>query len=824
MPKKMPVKRVTKKVRKKGKPKSIGVGPGKSYPEELRDKKALQTLYIQKRRSKESFRRLHEISVDFDTSTIRWDVRLACKYDLQKFGEEYFPSVTYLPPADYHIDIIKKLQLAFLGTHKSAIGVPRGGGKDSWLNIALMWGSAYAHKLMPFLIGSTETSALETLDFIKKNWFTSDKLRYDFPEIGYPIFRTGNNHFGAKGQTFNCYNTDLVWAAQDVQYGNLLLLEDQAKPFLDNDPDILSYLGMREFRNLEGDKYKAPAWFPRSGGIAIQVTGIDGQIRGRTFTHPVTLELRRPDIVVLNDIQKDQNATSPTICDKLVKRIDGAVGGLGGPDKDISAIMLATVIEEDDVSDRYLSRDKKPDWSPERHPMVRQWPEGITNYDIDVATEAGKHWTKYGELRVDSMKQYDDIRLATQYYQGHREEMDKGFIISWEARYSKKGGEISAIQSAMNKKFHSPLTFPSEYQNAPRRSEYLNFAPIVRGRQLAEKTTQLPKGYAPLDTTHVVVGIDPGDEYLQYMVLACDMYYSGAFIEWGTFPEEPMRHRYWRKNQAAGWRYLSKRFLEANPEQFAHADLLDKSKRKYAKIGKFSAPIEAKIYWGLGKLCDYLLKKVYPKFESATPQDLRVSRICIDSGAFTEVVRRFIRDRADPRIISSQGLAPKPSQRQFEEYERRKGWIFEDMTSPGTKEIKWYYAPSPSDNMYEMRIDVDRMKSFLFQRLHQPIGTTGSIYLYNDTPENHEMICDQICESEYPEPDTQRGKTKDLWKSRNQFDNEGLDTAVLCLAMASMCGSRLKIQEQDESNLNSKRKKRKSLSKIWEEKRGRKAS
>ena len=68
-------------------------------------------------------------------------------------------------------------------------------------------------------------------------------------------------------------------------------------------------------------------------------------------------------------------------------------------------------------------------------------------------------------IRADSLRENGTIDRATAFYATHREEMDEGAEIAWEARYNPD--ELSAIQHAMNLRFLDEVAFWAEYQNEP---------------------------------------------------------------------------------------------------------------------------------------------------------------------------------------------------------------------------------------------------------------------------------------------------------------------------------------------------------------------
>jgi hypothetical protein len=84
-------------------------------------------------------------------------------------------------------------------------------------------------------------------------------------------------------------------------------------------------------------------------------------------------------------------------------------------------------------------------------PGHRQWtrPGGkkkcYGRYFCQKTRSDEKLWTKYAELRAESLRSRGDISLATQFYGSNRLAMDLGSRIAWPERYNHD--ELSAIES-----------------------------------------------------------------------------------------------------------------------------------------------------------------------------------------------------------------------------------------------------------------------------------------------------------------------------------------------------------------------------------------
>ena len=722
-------------------------------------------------------------------ANIDWTRRLACKRDLKLFNETYLDKVFYLGWSTDQLECIRKTEIVFLDGGMFAVAMPRGGGKTAIVRGGIIWGSAYAHRTFPFFIGSTQPKAVQTLAAIKTFWYRSQTLRQDFPEIAYPVFRLENRFHLARGQLFKGESTHIDWGSDSIRFPCLLLPKEDADKYLKHDEDSLTYL----------DEFDS--WIPKSAGVLIGTSGIDGSIRGESETHPILLTQPRPDLVLLDDIQKDQKADSPAACDKIIRLVDGAVQGLAGPGEHIAALMPCTVIREGDAADTYLDRLKKPDWKGQRCSMVIKWPDGINNQQIGMTSKPGKLWNEYDEQRRKSLRIHEDIRLATKFYKRHRKAMDKGFVISWEDRFTRKHNnkhyiELSAQQHAMNLRLRSPETFPSEFQNQGRKLIKEGEVMITSG-QLAEKITSIDRRSLPVDVQHLAGFLDIQNEGLFFAVLGLAPDFSGVVADYGTFPF--IKTRYFTKGQMEGWGLLTRDFFKKYPEH--------KDKAIRTESGKVRAPLEAKIYHALSNAVPWLLNLEFVK-QDQHQTIMKIQRLGIDTrwGQASDCIKQYIREAGFQNVVPYYGQSFPPTRKQLEEYELTKGWFFEHQAHPQIREAKWVIRPNP-DGMFYLAADVNRLKDFLFARLASPPGSLGSISLFNAPPEQHEMFADHVCSSEYPEPVTARGVTKNQWTTREgRPDNDWLDCLVGCCAIGSALGACL-VSNQDGTATKTPRRK-----------------
>ncbi|EHD21543.1 MULTISPECIES: phage terminase large subunit [Brenneria] len=183
--------------------------------------------------------------------------------------------------------------------------------------------------------------------------------------------------------------------------------------------------------------------------IKVQVAGSGKKLRG--LRHGPY----RPDLVVLDDIENDEQVRSPEQRDKVDNWLKKTVLPLGGAGAKFDVVYIGTILHYDSVLSRTL---KNPLWKAARFKAVIQWPVNMSLWD---------EWEEI--LRNNGS---DGEWMATGFYQNHKAEMDEGAAVSWSAR------PILTLMLIRARDGHS--TFDSEYQNDPVSGEDAPFANCIQ--------------------------------------------------------------------------------------------------------------------------------------------------------------------------------------------------------------------------------------------------------------------------------------------------------------------------------------------------------
>ncbi|HEY9212073.1 MAG TPA: phage terminase large subunit [Ancylobacter sp.] len=168
-------------------------------------------------------------------------------------------------------------------------------------------------------------------------------------------------------------------------------------------------------------------------GVRIEGVGSGMKLRGRRHGP------HRPDLVILDDIENDENVRSPDQRDKLESWVLKAVLKLGPADGSLDLLHIGTVVHWDAV---ILRNSKRPGWKVFRFKALMALPD-------DLAL-----WEKFEEILLN-----DGENLAREFYENNQVWMDAGAVLNWPA--------MQTLLQLMMERIESPSAFASEQQGEP---------------------------------------------------------------------------------------------------------------------------------------------------------------------------------------------------------------------------------------------------------------------------------------------------------------------------------------------------------------------
>lgn len=167
--------------------------------------------------------------------------------------------------------------------------------------------------------------------------------------------------------------------------------------------------------------------------VRIEGVGAGQKLRGRRHG-PF-----RPDLVVLDDIENDENVRSPEQRDKLETWLLRAVLKLGAADGSMNLFYIGTVLHHDAV---ILRMARKPGWHLARFKALMQMPNNMTK------------WETWEEILRN-----DGEGAAHDYYKANKEDMDEGAVLNWP--------DMQSLEQLMMQRAESLSAFATEQQGEP---------------------------------------------------------------------------------------------------------------------------------------------------------------------------------------------------------------------------------------------------------------------------------------------------------------------------------------------------------------------
>ena len=624
----------------------------------------------------------------------------SCRYNLRLFCETYNPEAFYHGWSDAHLEAIARIEEAVLTGALYAFAMPRGSGKTTLSRMATLWAASYAHRKYVYIIGANQGKAEDSLEALKVWMRFLPIYAEDFPHVAAPAIALNGIANRASGQTCNGDSTMIAWGKHKVVLPTV------------HDP---------------GDK----ELMAETSGIIIASSGLTGDgIRGSLHT-TTTGELVRPDLVLLDDPQTDESAASPSQNEKRERLIAGAVLGMAGPGKSISAVMPCTVIQRDDMVDRLLNREKHPLWRGTRSKMLTSMPTNMAAWE--------PYFDLYDECAIADPPNYEP---ANEYYIKHRKKLDEGAEPSWNDRHMET--EISAVQSAMHLYHRDRPAFYSEYQNEPEEAEAARAA--LRPADVLAKTVGIKQGEVPLDAEHVTAFIDVQKKCLWYTIVAWSDAFGGHVVDYGAWPEQ--RRQY-----------------------YTLSEIRSTLQRKHPKMS-----LEGQLFAGMKDLVDNLLARSFHRPDGSS---LSMGLIMIDAnwGESTSVVKKLCREHGDRRLLAAHGTAYGPDKKPMLEYKVRKG---------ERKGWNWIINASGREGRH-VRYDGNQFKSLVASRFRAGVGEAETLTIYKGDEHRHRMLAEQMA-SEYPVETSALGRTVDVWKLKPNRDNHLFDCVVGAAVGASILG------------------------------------
>jgi hypothetical protein len=617
--------------------------------------------------------------------------------DFKFFCETYFPHLFSLSWSGDHLRVIAKIERVVKHFDTLAIAMPRGSGKTTLCLAAVIWAILSGRHKFVYLLASTDSAAMSLLENLKNQLSSNEYLLADYPEAMYPIKCLEGEARRCNGQRFYGIPTRIGWGVDEI-----------TMPSIPNSP---------------------------CAGAIIRVSGLTGNFRGALHVREDGRSVR-PSLVVCDDPQTDASARSAVQTAERLGIINGAVVGLAGPAQRTAIIIPCTVIQQGDLADQLLDRNRYPAWRGERTKLVYSFPANQ------------KLWNEYQRIRDASLRADGDGHEASEFYRFHREAMDEGAVVAWPARYAPHKGEISAIQHAMNLRFdHGEAMFASEYQNEPLIAS--DMAEALTIEQFSSKASGRPKGEVSIEAAKLTAFIDVHDQLLFWAVCAWEDNFTGYVVDYGTFPEQ-------------------------NKSYFTLQNIKKTLGTTYPKAG-----IDGAIQEGLSTLVSGLLARNFKRGQGL----IRIDRLLVDMGYKPEIVAAVKFKVGGSTMMLYKGKGITAGSKPIATYMRKPGW---------TIGHNWYIpSVARTQEFPHVSADVNYWKAFIHNGFRATAGDGGSITIFGSRHQ-HDLLGDHVVNAETWTLTHGQGRDVREWKLKpNKPDNHWFDCLVGCAVAASMLGAKM---------------------------------
>ena len=427
-----------------------------------------------------------EISGDFPEIANKARRSRATK-SLKTFLTTYFPDIFYLKFSAIHLDVISKIEATIDKGELYALAMPRGSGKTSICQCALVWAIVTGRAKCAVLVCSNQSRAEQLVGDIYSLVSSNEKLASDFPKEVYPFYMTSTTPLRIKSLTYK---------------GAPIRAKVKTSQLI--------------FPAIEGSACFESVLFG---------AGLTGSsLRGLAYTTSDGRKLR-PDFVLCDDPQDRESANSPEQTKTRERLIKADMLGMAGAGKKLSCLITCTVIASDDLADRLLDRSKNPDFHGQRYSLLSSLPKALTL------------WEEYSILRDDELRNDKPHTDSNKFYKDNFVAMNEGAEALWKDR--KDPEDVDALCYAMKLYFRDKDSFFSEYMNLPNDSDKDFSLSSITAEKCTAKLTGSPRYECEDDDILITGFIDVHKTLLYYGLTAWKNNFSGQIIDYGTFPRQP---------------------------------------------------------------------------------------------------------------------------------------------------------------------------------------------------------------------------------------------------------------------------------------------
>ena len=379
-------------------------------------------------------------------SNIDWKRRDAASKSLVSFIKTYCMGLMIDDePSKMFIQALNEMDFALNQSRPYNIELPRGTGKTTACTMAVLYLLATGRRKFCVIVSQNARSAGNVLKDIWRPIAEKDTdFAHDFPEVCLPF------------------------QVCDGAYRRRQLYKMQPTEILKNN-------SMIQFARLHDDKGHE---LPTSGSV-MTVRGISSGIRG------LKVGKLRPDIVILDDLQTSETASSPEQVQKIQDIIKKDIMNLSSKGK-LAVLMTSTPLMPEDLCEK-IENDIA--WKTTKYPAIMSWPKDIVENPDDGM------WARYFKMYDAELADDQTHEGSLDYYKTNREKMDEGAVLFAPERFKPEDGHISGLQALLEKRHMiGDAAFSAEMQMKPHK---FSFKLDIKPRDILLKSVSTPQLVVP---------------------------------------------------------------------------------------------------------------------------------------------------------------------------------------------------------------------------------------------------------------------------------------------------------------------------------------
>ena len=388
---------------------------------------------------------------------INWERRNKASQSLLDFIQTYMISLMIdFPPSENMKNAIRQMDSALNDIRPYNIELPRGEGKTSISEMALLYEVSTGRRKFVVIISQNARSAANILKDLWRPLTDKDTaFSQDFPEICRP-FQIANGSFRRR-QLYKGVDTEIQKTSTNIQLARMF------------------------------DKYGNE--LPTSGSV-ITVRGITSGVRG------LKVGKLRPDCVLLDDLQTAETASNPDQVQKILDIIKKDVFNLSSNGK-LAVLNTCTPICTEDLAE---CLEKDVNWKTTKYPAIISWPKDIVEHGDEGL------WGMY--FKIFDKENLTDIphTESLEFYKKNKDAMDEGASVFSPKRFKESDGHISGLQALLEKRHViGESAFQAEMQMKPQR---LSFALDITSQTVLRRIGQKQRDVVPDGFQFVACAID----------------------------------------------------------------------------------------------------------------------------------------------------------------------------------------------------------------------------------------------------------------------------------------------------------------------------